>query len=144
MRGGHCLHHWSRTQATIALSSGESELNSSLKGGTELIGAHTLMEELGLKTDLELLGDSTACFGVLHREGTGRIKHIEVRQLWLQSNVKAGEISVVKIPREVNPADALAKSWNSEGPGHFKRLSFHVIPHTSPTHDTTNIINTFH
>ena len=43
MRGGHCLHHWSRTQATIALSSGEAELNSSLKGGTELIGARTLM-----------------------------------------------------------------------------------------------------
>ena len=65
VRGSHCLHHWSRTQTTVALSSGEAELNSALKGGTELIGAHTLMTELNISAHPELLGDSSACFGTL-------------------------------------------------------------------------------
>ena len=135
--GGHCLHHWSRTQATIALSSGEAELNASLKGGTELIGAHTLMAELGLQSHLELLGDSTACFGTLHREGAGRVKHLEVRQLWLQSKVKAGIIRAIKIPRADNPADSMAKSWDKDGPVHFAQMGFYIPTTTNTTTTTT-------
>ena len=30
---------------------------------------------------------SSVCFGTLHREGSGRIKHLEIRQLWLQNKI---------------------------------------------------------
>ena len=79
VRGSHCLHHWSRTQASVALSSGEAELNAALKGGTELVGARSLLAELNLPVQLEILGDSTACSGTVHREGTGRVKHFEIK-----------------------------------------------------------------
>ena len=46
-RGSHLLAHWSRTQTTVALSSGEAELNVSLKGGVELFGIGELLAELG-------------------------------------------------------------------------------------------------
>ena len=124
MRGNHCLHQWSRTQACIALSSGEAELNAALKGGTELIGARTLLHELGVEAQLEILGDSTACHGTLHREGTGRIKHLELKQLWLQAHVKSGSIKYTKIDRSRNPADSLAKHWSTDGPNHFSLLNF--------------------
>ena len=128
VRGSHCLHHWSRTQTTVALSSGEAELNSALKGGTELIGAQTLMAELNISAHPELLGDSSACFGTLHREGTGRVKHLEIKQLWLQAKIKEGALTFTKIPREVNAADSLAKSWvNADGVRHFSSIGFHAL-----------------
>ena len=55
VRGGHCLHQWSRTQSNIALSSGEAELNAALKGGVELIGVQNLMLELGMPSVWYLL-----------------------------------------------------------------------------------------
>ena len=46
-RGAHALSHWSRTQTTVALSSGEAELNASLKGACELVGMRELLREIG-------------------------------------------------------------------------------------------------
>ena len=124
MRGSHCLGHWSRTQATISLSSGEAELNAALKGGAELLGLCTMLGEIGLDTSAVLLGDSSACHGTLHRDGAGRMKHLELRQLWLQAKVKSGVIDYVKIPREQNPSDSLAKAWAADGPKHFEMAGF--------------------
>ena len=111
MRGKHVLGSWSRTQATIALSSGEAELNGALKGASELLGASSLLSELGHEMQLRIEGDSTACQGTLHRERAGKVKHLEVRQLWLQSHIRDGRIRFQKIPREVNSADAMTKHW---------------------------------
>ena len=137
VRGGHCLHQWSRTQSTIALSSGEAELNAALKGGVELIGVQNLMLELGMPSTLTLKGDSSACSGTVHREGCGRIKHLELKQLWLQQKVKNGSINYVKIPRQANPADSMAKSWTTDGPNHFRMLNYHAVE-SSTTTTTTN------
>ena len=47
MRGGHLIHHWPRTQATVALSSGEAELNGILKAAIEGLGIKAMMEDTG-------------------------------------------------------------------------------------------------
>ena len=52
MRGNHVLCHWSKLQATIALSSGESEVNASVKGISALIGVHELMKEWELTSNV--------------------------------------------------------------------------------------------
>ena len=122
MRGDHCVGHWSRTQVTVALSSGEAELNAALKGGAEILGLRTLMQELGIDLRLIIKGDSSACHGTLHREGAGRIKHLELRQLWLQQKIKNGELIYQKVSRTVNPADSLAKAWSGDGPTHFEMI----------------------
>ena len=122
MRGRHVLGSWSRTQATIALSSGEAELNGALKGASELLGASSLLSELGHEMQLGLEGDSTACQGTLHREGAGKVKHLEVRQLWLQSHIRDGRIRFQKIPREGNSADAMTKHWGPDAHAHFLRI----------------------
>ena len=124
MRGTHCLGHWSRTQANIALSSCEAELNAALKGGVECIGLQTISAELGREMEVTMCGDSSACTGFLHREGVGRIKHLALKQLWLQHHVKEGNVRFVKIGREDNPADSLAKSWAGDGILHFQMVNF--------------------
>ena len=126
MHGAHCLLHWARTQRAVALSSGEAELNGALKGGVEILGANTLMQEMGLSRTLLICGDSSACKGTLSREGIGKLKHVSVKQLWLQEHVANGTISLMKIPRDINLGDVLTKHW---GPGerhHFRGLGFRV------------------
>lgn len=124
LRGSHCLGQWSRTQLNVALSSGEAELNAALKGGAELLCMRTLLTELDLPCKVLLYGDSAACSGTVHREGSGRVKHLEIKQLWLQQRIKAGDIDYVKIPRHRNCADSLAKAWSTDGHRHFLMLGF--------------------
>ena len=126
--GAHCLAHWSRTQATVALSSGEAELNAALKGAAEAIGLEQVLRELGLTPEIVLEGDSSACKGTLAREGAGRQKHLEVRQLWLQEHVKSGRVKYRKIPRDINSADCLTKHWGPEAQVHFRRMGYTVRP----------------
>ena len=37
------------------------------------------------------------------------MRHIEVRDLWLQKEVREGKIKVFKVPGESNPADLMTK-----------------------------------
>lgn len=45
--GKHMLKGWSKTQSFVALSSGESELYSTLKAAAETLGMLAMMEDLG-------------------------------------------------------------------------------------------------
>ena len=100
--GAHLVTHWSRTQTCIALSSGEAELNAMLKAACEGLSLQYLITEVGVEAGLHLVGDSSASHGTLNRLGSGRVKHLQTRQLWLQEKVHGGEITLEKVPRERN------------------------------------------
>ena len=67
--GGHLIQHWSKLQSTISLSSGEAELNSSVKGVSECIGMYELWKEwhAGRDIGIQLNVDSSAAKGTLPR-----------------------------------------------------------------------------
>ena len=44
----------------------------------------------------------------------GRLRHIEVNQLWVQEKVATGKIRITKVSTESNLADALTKPVNAE------------------------------
>ena len=88
-------------------------------------GANEMLMELGQAYKLEMLGDSTACLGVLHREGVGRLKHISVKQLWLQERINSGQ---TKFKRDLNSADALTHHWQTKDMAHFRRIDLHPMP----------------
>ena len=117
--GKHCQAHWSRTRASVALSSGEAELNGALKGGCELLRAQHVCTDFGLHVGLKMHGYSAACRGMLHREGVGRLMHLEVKQMWLQVHIASGKIRFRQVPREQNTADAFTKHWTSHAAKHF-------------------------
>ena len=58
--------------------------------------------------------DASAALGIAHRLGIGKIRHIEVNQIWLQEKVYAGEIIVEKVKTDKNLADALTKPLTNE------------------------------
>jgi hypothetical protein len=120
MKGLHCIGQWSRTQQLIALSSAEAELNASVRAGQEGIGIVNFSTEVGTPHAVEILGDSSAAQGINMRVGSGRVKHLSIRQLWLQERVAKGYLTCRKIPREVNCADAMTHHWSpKEGKSHF-------------------------
>ena len=127
MLGCHCAHHFSSSQSTIALSSGEAELNAAVKTGSELIGLRNLMNGFAVDLYLELSLDSSAAKGICQRRGSGKVKHLEVKQLWLQEKVLQKEIKMNKIPRAINPSDCLTHYWTAkEALLHFPKLSVGV------------------
>ena len=87
----------------------------------------TLLSELGVTIQGQMYGDSSACCGTLHREGSGRIKHLEIRQLWLQQVIRTGALTFSKIPRDANPADSLAKAWSKDGDTHFTAIGLRQV-----------------
>ena len=120
--GAHLLTHWSRTQSCIALSSGEAELNAMLKAASEGLQLQYLLQEIGERKELHLRGDSSASHGTLQRLGSGRVKHLQTRQLWLQEKVFNNELTVEKIPRQQNWADLMTHGWVAADERHFHSM----------------------
>ena len=109
MRGGHLLKHWSSTQQTVALSSGEAELKGIVKGAAEGIGMQNIAKDLSIHYDIHLYTDSSAAMGMVARKGMGKVRHIEVSELWIQDAVKNKVLSANKVKGDDNPADILTK-----------------------------------
>ena len=66
-----------------------------------------LLDEFNHSADLKCYMDSSAARGICHRVGVGKLKHLEVKDLWLQEKTQAKQLSVQWIPRKANPSDYL-------------------------------------
>ena len=109
MRGAHPIKHWSLTQTTIALSSGEAELNGICRGASIALGLQSIAKDLGISLAVEVLTDATAAIGICRRRGLGKIRHLHVADLWVQDRVKKGDFALTKVAGADNPADILTK-----------------------------------
>ena len=58
---------------------------------------------------IQLFTDSSAARTFVSRTGLGRMKHLEIRDLWLQREVGLGKVLVNKVEGPRNPADLLTK-----------------------------------
>jgi len=124
MMGKHLIGHWSKMQATVALSSGEAELNAAVKGVSEIIGFKNVCDELGWPLKIEIGTDATVCKSILLRQGCGKIKHLSTRQLWIQGAIETYGMKIQKIPRTINNADLMTHPCTTEDhKEHLRRMS---------------------
>ena len=103
---------WSSTQGAIALSSAEAEFYAMVDAVLKAKWLTTVSQEMGMGTKMSqiILGtDSSAARSFACRRGLGRMRHIEIRDLWLQKEVLKGLVKVAQIPGESNPADLMTK-----------------------------------
>ena len=56
--------------------------------------------------------DSSAAKSFVNRRGLGRMRHLDIRDLWLQEEVEKGRLEVGKIRGDQNPADLMTKVLN--------------------------------
>ena len=104
---GAAVHYGSRTQATKALSSAQSELYAIAAAQESLYIGNFIKEAFEVRINIKIHTDSSA---ISMREGTSKkAKHIELRHLFIQQLVISKTISMHKVRSEDNPSDLLAK-----------------------------------
>ena len=109
---GSDMIHTSRTQATVALSSGEAELYAIGQGTSEALFLKLLIleAEFAKRVNMIVFIDSTADRSIATRFGAGKkTKHAELRYLYMQDLVHSGVLSIRKVNTKLNPADILTK-----------------------------------
>ena len=116
MIGKHCVKTWSTTQGAVALSSAEAEFYAMIEAVIRAKGVSHVMVELGfdVQQELQLHTDSSAAKSFVSRKGLGKMKHLEIRDLWLQREVSLGKVVVNKVDGKKNPADLMTKYFRKE------------------------------
>ncbi len=100
---GQPVHSFARRQGVQSTSSAEAELYgaSSVVFDGRLL--RHFLEWVGYKVNYVLWVDSSSAKSIIQREGVGKIKHLDVRSLWLQAEREHNHL-VVKVAGEQNPA----------------------------------------
>ena len=119
MLGKHCIKVWSSTQGALALSSAEAEFYSMVEGVLRVKGLANIGREIGLEggskeiqvdvKEVEVGTDSSAAKGFVSKRGVGKMRHMEVKWLWLQEEVQKRRVVVKKVRGGDNPADVVTK-----------------------------------
>ena len=78
------------------------------------MGIKHMLGELGIQADITIEIDASAAQGMMQRRGIGRLRHLEVQQLWTQDALSKGVFRLRKIPNEVNTADLGTKPLGRE------------------------------
>ena len=130
------MKHWSSTQGSTALSSGEAEYYALVKGAAEGLGIQSLCRDLGYEFSLVMHVDSSAAKSICSRLGLGKVRHMEVKYLWAQEAHQRKRFSVRKVDGLKNPADVLTKPQSAaEMEENLARVGAKVVrmPSTSRT-----------
>ena len=107
--GGCLIKHWSKTQSTISLSSGEAELHGIAYGCSQALGIQSLLRDLGWHIKVRVWSDATAAIGIARRKGLGKIRHLDCTDLWVQDKIRSQQIELNKVLGTENPADVFTK-----------------------------------
>ena len=83
---GTVVNHWSRTQATRALSTAEAECCAVVTGAAEALGMQSMMT------------DFSEAKVIASRRGLGETRHVELKFLWLQEVTKSGRVKMRNVP----------------------------------------------
>ena len=84
-------------------------VSMSLLGHGHRKGLRELLTDIGLPTTVRLRCDSTAAMGTATRQGLGRMKHVQVRDLALQQWIADGRLTLQKVASSANAADLLTE-----------------------------------
>ena len=117
------------------MSSGEAEYYGMVQGASIASGIRSMLADMGVDVKIRLRTDASAAKGIASRRGLGKIRHIEVHQLWLQEKVNNQVIEVMKVKGEENVADALTKYL--DGPGTKKHMELTEQVMTAGRHNLT-------
>ena len=57
-----------------------------------------MLKDFGIQLPIEVQVDANATIGIVHRRGLGKMRHVDVQDLWLQHTVSDERLNIVKIP----------------------------------------------
>ena len=74
-----------------------------------------MLLEFGIQTHIVGKCDSAAAKRIATRNGTGRLKHSELKQIWIQKYVR-DNVHIQWLPSEANPSDGLKQTFTATDP----------------------------
>ena len=104
--GGAPIEFASSTQSVRALSTGEAEFFAITKGSGQSLHSLAILKGFGVTV---VLSGASAGIGIASRQGCGRLKHLEMKWLWVQEKVSEKALRLRKHPTETNTADLATK-----------------------------------
>ena len=107
--GKHTIKGWSKIQALVALSSGESELYVSLKAATETLGLMSMLKDLNWKVIGHVYRDASAALGIIDRTRLGKTRHIDTSLQWIQQTAAERHLKFSNVLGKNNSADLYTK-----------------------------------
>ena len=78
------------------------------------LGVQAMLKEIGINIGLVLKCDASAAVGIVMRRVLGKVRHIDLSQLWLQEKVAQGSLKVIKVKTGENKSDALTKYLSAQ------------------------------
>ena len=121
----------SKKQPTISLSSSEAEIIAACQATTLCKWFMNLMTELKLplQRPITIYEDNSAAIFLSNTSVHGkRLKHIDIKWRYINDEVKAGNVKLIKIPTQLNLADLLTKPLSIHK---FRELSTKLITTSS-------------
>eukprot|EP00435_Cladocopium_sp_Y103_P052255 s242_g16.t1 len=83
--------------------------------------------------------DSSSAMALVQRAGTGRLKHVQIKEFYLQNLLRAGIFTIHKINTKVNPSDLNTKRLNSERRKFLGRLIGLCMAHVLDENDDNEV-----
>ena len=108
--GNHILEVSVAKQTVVALSSGESEFYAIVRAAAHGMQTRQLLGTVGVDAELEVLSDSSAGKAVVTRTGSGKIRHLELKELWIQQAHRERKFSLGIVDTLFNWADVGTKA----------------------------------
>ena len=99
------LKEHTHKQNIIAKSSAKAVVYAVALGASEAKGVVSLLKDLGYEMKPVLAIDAKAIEHILHRQGIGKLKHIDVAYLSIQDEIRSKRPRVPKVESEENVAD---------------------------------------
>eukprot|EP00971_Amphidinium_carterae_P350150 6491406-Amphidinium_carterae.1 len=122
------LFSWSRFQGPRALSSGEAEFCQLTTAAAEALLLQQALQFMGIQLPIVLHTDSTAALGLTKRKGVGRMRHMDLRLLWLQDGIREKMFSIRKVSTHDNVSDIGTKALvHGTMAKHMSKLGFRGV-----------------
>ena len=104
--GEHLIDMSVSKQSLLALSSGEAEFYAIIKGTAMGVQTTQIIEAMTrLPCKLVVLSDSSTARSICNRQGTGKVRHLSAKDLWVQEFFREKRGVLLKVDGSVNWAD---------------------------------------
>ena len=101
-------------QSLVALSSGEAEFYGIVRAVATSKQTSQILEQIGMKAVVRIASTSSAARGICTRTGSGKVRHLLIKELWIQEAYRKKEFQLVSVDTLLNWADIGTKAHTSE------------------------------
>ena len=136
--GKHLLDSYCQQQHTISLSSAEVKLHEIVNGTARGLFIRNVLRAKELRATVRVGADSSAAAGITQVLGAGRVRHLVVKGLWIQEEIRSHGLRILRVKSVDNRADLLMMFLGPEG--HHKLIKLLPLSVTGTRRGLANAV----